>query len=53
MNQLEHEANSALANTTPLFASNLLALFYVLRKNFIERRMDEKPTEKNSQIEEK
>jgi len=53
MNQFEPEANGALVNSTPLFASSLLALFYVLRKNFTERRMAEKPTEKTSRAEEK
>jgi hypothetical protein len=53
MNQFEPEANGALVNSTPLFASSLLALFYVLRKNFTEHRMAENPTEKTSQAEEK
>ena len=53
MNQFEHETNGALVDTTPLFASSLLALFYVLRKNFTERQAAEKPVNKNSQAEEK
>ncbi len=39
MNQVEQETNGALLDAIPLFASNLLALFYVLRKNFNERRV--------------
>ena len=39
--------------TTPIFASNLLALFYVLRKNYLEGRPAENPVNKTSQVEEK
>lgn len=39
MNQIEHETNGDLIDTTPLFASNLLALYYVLRQNYNERRL--------------
>ena len=39
MNQYETESNGALFATTPLFGSVWLALFYVLRKNFNERRL--------------
>jgi len=54
MNQFEHETNGTLVDTTPLFASSLLALFYVLRKNFTERQPAEKPVNKtSSQAEEK
>ena len=53
MNQFEHETNGALVDNTPLFASSLLALFYVLRKNFTERRLVEKPVNETSQAEEK
>ena len=53
MNQFEHETNGALVDNTPLFASSLLALFYVLRKNFTERRPAEKPVNEKSQAEEK
>jgi hypothetical protein len=45
MNQFEHDTNGALVESTPLFASNLLALFYVLRKNFNERRLPVKPAD--------
>ena len=53
MNQFEHETNGALVDNKPLFASSLLALFYVLRKNFTERRSAEKPVNETSQAEEK
>jgi hypothetical protein len=39
MNQSENHTNGSLVGTTPLFASSLLALFYVLRKNFNKRRV--------------
>ena len=52
MNQFEHEPNGALLSTTPLFASSLLALFYVLRENFTERRLAKKPTEESSKAKE-
>ncbi len=48
MNQIEFEINGAMVESTPLFASNLLALFYVLRKNFNERRLPVKPADKPS-----
>ena len=38
MSPYKTETNAALV-TTPLFASVWLALFYVLRKNFNERRL--------------
>lgn len=53
MNQFEHEANGALVDTTPLFASSLMALFYVLRQNIQEHRLSEKPVNKSSHGEEK
>lgn len=43
MSQLEHETNGALVDATPLFASSLMALYYVLRKSIQERRLSEKP----------
>ena len=52
MNQFEHETNGALVDSTPLFASSLLALFYVLRKSFVERRLAQEPIDKTSQAEE-
>ncbi len=52
MNQFEHETNGALVDNTPLFASSLLALFYVLRKSFAERQPAEKVIDKTSQTEE-
>ena len=39
MNNFETETNGALVATAPLFASVWLALFYVLRKNYNERRL--------------
>lgn len=38
MNAYETDTNAAIANA-PLFASVWLALFYVVRKNFNERRL--------------
>jgi len=38
MNQSENHTNGSLVDTTPLFASSILALFYVLRKNFNKSR---------------
>jgi len=53
MNQFEHETNGAMVETTPLFASSLMALFYVLRQNIQERRLSEKPVDKSSHDEKK
>ena len=39
MNHIEPDTNGALVNTTPLFASVWLALFYVVRTNINERRL--------------
>ncbi len=39
MNQLETNTSNALVETIPLFASVWVALYYVLRKNFQERRL--------------
>ena len=39
MNPYETDTNGTLVNNAPLFASVWLALFYVLRKNFNERRL--------------
>lgn len=39
MNNLEHDTNGTLVETMPLFESSLLALFYVLRKRFNDRRI--------------
>jgi hypothetical protein len=38
MNQSKNESNGAMAAAEPLFASVWLALFYEIRKNFVERR---------------
>ena len=38
MNNYETDTNGALVNTTPLFASVWLALFYVVRKSITDRR---------------
>lgn len=46
MNRIERDTNETLADTAPLFASSLLALFYVLRKNFNQRRASAKPAGK-------
>ena len=47
MNYFEHDTNGALVERTPLFASNLLALYYVLRENMTERRLPVKPEDKD------
>jgi len=39
MNQIESNTSSALVETIPLFASVWMALYYVLRRNFQERRL--------------
>ena len=39
MNQFESNTSSALVETIPLFASVWVALYYVLRRNFQERRL--------------
>lgn len=39
MDNYETNTNGALVNTTPLFASVWLALYYVVRKNFIDHRL--------------
>ena len=39
MNQYKTNSSGALVNTAPLFASVWMALFYVVRKNYIERRL--------------
>jgi hypothetical protein len=39
MNNYETDTNGALVNTTPLFASVWMALFYVVRKNIADRRL--------------
>ena len=38
MNQYKQESNGVVAAAEPLFASVWLALFFELRKNYIERR---------------
>lgn len=38
MNHYKTDTNGALVNTTPLFASSWLALFYVLRESYVARR---------------
>lgn len=52
MNQFEHDTNGVMVDTTPLFASSLLALFHVLRKNYLERQLAEKPVNETLQVEE-
>ena len=39
MNQFESNTSSALVETIPLFASVWMALYYLLRRNFQERRL--------------
>ena len=39
MNQYETNSSGVLVNTTPLFASVWMALFYIVRKNFAEHRL--------------
>jgi hypothetical protein len=39
MNQLQTNTSSALVETIPLFASVWIALYYVLRRSFQERRL--------------
>ena len=39
MNHYKTETNRAPVNTTPLFASVWLALFFTLRENYHERRL--------------
>jgi len=39
MNHYETDTRGALVNTTPLFASVWLALFYTLRESYYERRL--------------
>lgn len=38
MSEYQTDNKAALANAAPLFASSWLALFYLLRENFNERR---------------
>ena len=52
MNQSENHTNGHLVDTTPLFASSLLALFYVLRQNFNKRRVFAGSLDHSLQIEE-
>lgn len=49
MNRYKTESNGAVANPMPLFSSSWLALFYLLRKNFNERRTDSSPHDDSSQ----
>jgi hypothetical protein len=39
MNQFQTNTSSALVETIPLFASVWVALYYVLRRSFQERRL--------------
>ncbi len=52
MSQFKQDNNGTLADTKPLFASSLLALFYVLRENFAGRRAPVKPAENPLRTEE-
>ncbi len=53
MDRFENDSNGVLADTAPLFASNLLALFYMLRKNFKPRQAPVQPTGNSLRTEEK
>jgi hypothetical protein len=53
MNRYETDTNGTLVGPTPLFASVWLALFYVLRKSFNERRLAAAVNAENSQLTEK
>ena len=54
MNRYETESNGALVATTPLFGSVWLALFYILRKNYQDRRLPvTENTENPQQLEKK
>jgi hypothetical protein len=49
MNRYKTESNGAVVNPIPLFSSSWLALFYLLRKNFNERRGHSTTSEGSSQ----
>ncbi len=53
MNTYKTDINGALIDTTPLFASVWLALFNVLRKKIIKRRLANAESTKNMQAIEK
>lgn len=53
MNGYKTDSNGAMANPIPLFASSWLALFYLLRKNFSERRTHSNKPDHSSQTENK
>ncbi len=53
MSRYKTEPNGTMVATAPLFASVWLALFYVLRKNFNERRMAAAGNTNSSQEQEK
>ena len=48
MNDYNTNSDGALVNTSPLFASSWLALFYVLRESLSERRELAKAVEDSS-----
>ena len=52
MNHYENNSNGAMPDAAPLFASSWMALFYVLRKNFAERRLAESNAVNNTPTEE-
>lgn len=43
MNRYESNINGVVGEPIPLFASSILALFYVLRQNFSQRRLLNRP----------
>jgi hypothetical protein len=54
MSSYESNSNTAMVETMPLFASSWLALFYMLRKNYTERRaINEQSDETQSNMEDK
>jgi hypothetical protein len=52
MNHLKQESNGEMAAAEPLFASVWLALFYEIRKNYIERRLAQAESSADSQAQE-
>ncbi len=52
MNRSEHRTHGDMANDTPLFASNLLALFYELRENYNDRQVTTDTADNTLQAEE-
>ena len=49
MSPYKTDTNGTLADAEPLFSSVWLALFYILRKNFNERRLEASAEAENLQ----